>query len=77
MTFLAPVVSENIECNGWERIGNTSLEGVAVANNNIWLINDPWKAHYMDNVKCVENHNKYQQFSPLLFTLPISKQWFE
>jgi len=77
MTFLAPVVSENIQCNGWERIANTSLEGVAVANDNIWLINDPWKTHYMDNVKCVENRNKYQQFSPLLFTLPISKQWFE
>jgi len=77
MKFLAPVINNDNQCKDWELIGNTSLEGVAVANNNIWLINDPWKAHYMENVKCESNRDKYKNLSPLLFSLPISKQWFE
>jgi hypothetical protein len=77
MKFLAPVISSDKRCKNWELIGNSSLEGVAVANGNIWLINDPWKAHYIENVKCESNRHKYERFSPLLFSLPISKQWFE
>lgn len=77
MQFLAPVMSNDDQCKSWELIGNSSLEGVAVADNNIWLINDPWKAHYKENVKCESNRHKYESFSPLLFSLPISKQWFE
>jgi hypothetical protein len=77
LKFLAPVISNDKQCKDWELIGNTSLEGVAVANDNIWLINDPWKAHYMENVKCESNRDKYKNLSPLLFSLPISKQWFE
>ena len=77
MKFLAPVTSTDNQCKNWELIGNTSLEGVAVANDNIWLINDPWKARYTENVKCESNRHKYERFSPLLFSLPISKQWFE
>lgn len=77
MKFLAPVISEDKQCNDWELIGNTSLEGVAVVNNNIWLINDPWKKHYMENVKCASNREKYKRLSPLLFSLPIAKHWFE
>jgi len=77
LKFLAPVISNDKKCKDWELIGNTSLEGVAVAANNIWLINDPWKEHYKENVKCESNRHKYERFSPLLFSLPISKQWFE
>jgi hypothetical protein len=77
MKFLAPVISSDNQCEDWELIGNSSLEGVAVADNNIWLINDPWKAHYTENVKCESNRHKFETFSPLLFSLPISKQWFE
>jgi len=77
MEFLAPVTGEDKQCNDWELIGNTSLEGVAVAKDKIWLINDPWKKHYMDNVKCESNRDKYKRLSPLLFSLPISKDWFE
>ncbi|MEH6385034.1 MAG: hypothetical protein V7780_10540 [Colwellia sp.] len=77
MTFLAPVVSNDEQCKDWELIGNTSLEGVAVADNKIWLINDPWKAHYMENVKCASNRDNYKRLAPLLFSLPINKHWFE
>ena len=77
MEFLAPVKSHDDQCKEWELIGNSSLEGVAVTEDNIWLINDPWKAHYIENVKCESNRHKYERFSPLLFSIPISKQWFE
>ncbi|MFT7430492.1 MAG: hypothetical protein ACI971_000944 [Colwellia sp.] len=77
MNFLAPVSIKNNECSDWEPIDNTSLEGVAVANNNIWLINDPWKAHYIENAKCPSNYDKYKTFSPLLFSLAIDKGWLE
>jgi len=77
MKFFAPVISNNKQCDSWEIIGNTSLEGVAVANDKIWLINDPWKEHYMENIKCASNRDKYKRLSPLLFSLPIDKQWFE
>ncbi len=77
MEFLAPVKSHDGQCKEWELIGNSSLEGVAVTRDKIWLINDPWKAHYIENVKCESNRHKYESFSPLLFSLPISKQWFE
>jgi hypothetical protein len=77
MKFLAPVISKNKQCNDWELIGNTSLEGVAVANDKIWMVNDPWKKHYMDNVKCESNRDKYSKMAPLLFSLPISSSWFE
>lgn len=71
LQFMAPVTDDTKHCNGWELIGNTSLEGVAVAQDKIWLINDPWKKHYTDNVKCQSNRTKYQQFSPLLFSLTL------
>jgi hypothetical protein len=77
MKFLAPTHSKSKQCTNWELIGNTSLEGVAVADDKIWLINDPWKKHYMENVKCESNRDNYKQFSPLLFSLPVSKHWFE
>ncbi len=76
MSFLAPVNSNDKHCNKWEKIGNTSLEGVAVTKEEIWLINDPWTEHYIENVKCEVNREKYQKFGPLLFSLPISQKWF-
>jgi hypothetical protein len=76
MNFLAPVNSNDKHCNKWEEIGNTSLEGVAVSKDKIWLINDPWTEHYRENVKCEDNRDKYQKFAPLLFSLPILDKWF-
>jgi len=76
MTFLAPTDSSDKHCNKWEVIGNTSLEGVAVTNDKIWLINDPWTEHYIENVKCEDNRDKYQKLAPLLFSIPISQKWF-
>jgi hypothetical protein len=76
MTFLAPTDRSDKNCTNWEVIGNTSLEGVAVTNDKIWLINDPWTEHYIKNVKCEGNRDKYQKLAPLLFSLPISEKWF-
>ena len=77
MEFLAPVDSNDVNCSEWELINNTSLEGVAVTQEQIWLINDPWTEHYMDNVKCESNRDKYKQLAPLLFSLPISAHWLQ
>ena len=79
MKFLAPVASNNEQCanSDWEAIKHTSLEGIAVDSKTIWMINDPWTEYYLDNVICDSNRDKYQHLSPLLFSLPISKTWFE
>ena len=79
MKFLAPIGNNNEQCghNDWEVIKHTSLEGIAVDNETIWMINDPWTEFYLDNVICESNRDKYQHLSPLLFSFPISKNWFE
>jgi hypothetical protein len=79
MKFLAPVDTKNKQCgnSGWELIKHTSLEGIAIDNQTIWMINDPWTEYYLDNVICESNRDKYQRLSPLLFSLPISKILFE
>jgi hypothetical protein len=86
MSFLAPIKEGSEQCignidnkndsvQGWELIRNTSLEGVAIDNDRIWLINDPWKAHYLDNVKCLSNQDNYKRMTPLIFSLPIADGW--
>ncbi|NQZ23564.1 MAG: hypothetical protein HRT53_16110 [Colwellia sp.] len=77
LKFLAPIAGEGCHNSNFESIIYTSLEGVAVDGDKVWLINDPWPKHYIDNVKCAANRKKYKNLSPLIFSLPISKQWFE
>ena len=77
MQFLAPTERINDKCAEWEVMDNASIEGVAVANDILWMINDPWKSHYMDNVVCETNRAKYERMAPLLFSVPIDASWFE
>lgn len=77
MAFFAELQSNSEGCENFEAMDNTSIEGVAVVNNTLWLINDPWKAVYLNNVKCVQNRQHYQMFAPLLFSLPIQAKWFD
>lgn len=75
LVFEAPAQSE--QCPAWQVMHNSSIEGIAVAGDNIWMVNDPWKQNYLKNVKCQANSTNYQRMAPLLFKLPIEKSWFE
>ncbi len=77
MDFFAEVQTNSEGCENYEAMDNTSIEGVAVINNTLWLVNDPWKAVYLNNVQCLQNRAHYQMFAPLLFSLPIQKKWFD
>jgi hypothetical protein len=74
--FFAEIQISTKGCENYEAMDNTSIEGVAVVENTLWLINDPWKAVYLNNVQCAQNRAHYQMFAPLLFSLPIQKKWF-
>lgn len=71
--FFAPT---SPECGEWELMDNASLEGVAVTSQQLFVINDPWKRHYTDNIRCEVNRVKYEKMAPLLFSMPIEPQWF-
>lgn len=76
LDFAAPVKA-GTHCPHWEFMNNTSIEGLAVVKQTLWLINDPWKNVYMHNVQCEQNRANYQMMAPLLFKLPIQAKWFE
>ncbi|MGB0937851.1 MAG: hypothetical protein ACPGTQ_10360 [Colwellia sp.] len=75
LKFLAPTGVKDGSCNAWDDLNNTSLEGVAVDGNLIWLVNDPWKKHYKANILCESNADKFKSYSPLIFSLPIDTNW--
>ena len=76
LRFLAPTLTGEIqECESFEVMDNSSLEGVAIAGDTIWLINDPWKQNYLKNVQCPSNQARYSAMAPLLFSLPIQREW--
>jgi len=77
MEFLAEIQTNSQGCENYEVMENASIEGVAVIDNNLWLINDPWKAVYLNNVKCAQNRKHYEMFAPLLFSVPIQSEWFD
>ena len=74
--FFAEIQTNSAGCENYEAMDNASIEGVAVVKATLWLINDPWKAVYLKNVKCEQNRQHYQMFAPLIFKLPIEEKWF-
>lgn len=77
MEFFAEIQTSSEGCENYEAMNNASIEGVAVVDNTLWLINDPWKAVYLNNVKCEQNRKHYEMFAPLLFSTPIQAKWFD
>lgn len=65
------------ECADWEPIEYTAIEGIAVKDNSLWMVNDPWKMNYPKNIRCEANRQHYQNMSPLLFKLPLNPVWFQ
>jgi hypothetical protein len=75
LSFLSNNIDES--CSATYEMDNASLEGVAVDGDIVYLINDPWKRNYLNNVNCEPEREKYERMSPLLFSLSIKAQWFE
>lgn len=63
-------------CPVYERVVQTALEGVAVHGQTLYLVNDPWKQHYPDNVQCEVNARHFLKMAPLLFQQPLDPRWF-
>lgn len=63
-------------CPAFENMIQTAIEGVAVAGDIVYLVNDPWKKHYPDNINCPANADNFNKFAPLLFKLFIDPRWF-
>lgn len=55
---------------------NASIEGLAIIDSTLWLINDPWKKNYLKNITCEQQSAYYEASAPLLFSLPLNAQWF-
>ena len=77
MDFYAQLTSTTDNCQDYEKMANASIEGVAVIDQTVWMVNDPWKEVYPKNIICLQNKSNYENFSPLLFSLPIQTSWFE
>ena len=63
-------------CPAYDKLVQTALEAVTVADGMVYLINDPWKQHYADNIQCGTHADKFKRMSPLLFKMPVDPRWF-
>ena len=75
MAYYASTPADS-NCPAYEFMVQTAIEGVAVHGDTVYLVNDAWKKHYPDNIRCQANAANFQQFSPLLFSLPVNPLWF-
>ncbi len=64
-------------CAATEVMDNASIEGLAVMDDTLWMVNDPWKVNYMKNLQCQANESRYKGMAPLLFSMPLNDRWFE
>ncbi|MCW8092673.1 hypothetical protein [Alteromonas sp. ASW11-130] len=74
--FTAPNENAGDACKDTDVMDNASIEGIAIMDNQLWMINDPWKKNYMKNVKCPAIEANYKANAPLLFSIPINSNWF-
>ncbi|WP_041714133.1 hypothetical protein [Paraglaciecola sp. T6c] len=74
--FYAPVAQPDEKCPPWEPMDNGSIEGLAIIDETLWMVNDPWKKVYLNNISCDQNSAKFEKMAPLLFSLPIQDAWF-
>lgn len=63
-------------CPVYEKMVQTALEGVAVHQGKVYLVNDPWKQHYPDNIQCDVNAAHFNNMAPLLFEMTVDPRWF-
>ena len=63
-------------CPAYDKLVQTALEAVTIHNGTVYLINDPWKQHYADNIQCGTHTDKFKRMSPLLFKMPVDPRWY-
>ncbi|GGW91904.1 hypothetical protein [Alteromonas halophila] len=77
MQFTAPTDGASADCSeSHEVMDNASIEGVAIIDSTLWLINDPWKKNYLKNVQCEALRPHYEAMAPLIFSVPLQDEWF-
>ncbi|MFB0912091.1 MAG: hypothetical protein QMA97_02750 [Glaciecola sp.] len=64
-------------CEKAHLMNNASIEGVAVVDDHVWMVNDPWKVNYLKNIVCPADKDRYQKMAPLLFKIKIDDAWFD
>lgn len=77
MQFSADVGVAGEACETPEIMDNASIEGLAVIEDTLWLVNDPWKKNYLKNIKCPSLASHYKAMAPLLFSTPLDATWFQ
>lgn len=75
MSYYAPTGSAS-DCPAYEKMVQTAVEGVAVYQDSLYLVNDAWKKHYPDNIQCAANAANFHKFAPLLFRVTVDPIWF-
>lgn len=63
-------------CPVYERVVQTALEGITVHGDQIYLVNDPWKQRYPDNIQCEVNAAHFLKMASMLFKMPVDPRWF-
>lgn len=70
LTFHAEI-KDGEGCPAFELMDNYSMEGMAVADDTLWLVNDPWKHNYLKNLQCPANKANYEKMAPLLTSIKL------
>lgn len=78
LRFMAPTQLGHqpsaMDCPSSTLMDNASLEGVAVANGSVYLVNDPWKRNYWKNIQCESTRSAYaEHMNGLLFTTTVAE----
>lgn len=74
LSFAAQVTdAESSGCPSFEPMNNYSMEGMAVAGDTVWIVNDPWKHNYMKNLQCPSNKDNYEKMAPLLTSIKLDQ----
>jgi hypothetical protein len=64
-------------CETAHLMNNASIEGLAIVEDHVWMVNDPWKVNYLKNIVCPADKYRYQKMAPLLFKMKIDDAWFD
>lgn len=75
MAYYAPTPADS-NCPAYEFMVQTAMEGVTVHQDTLYLVNDAWKKHYPDNIRCPANAEHFNKFAPLQFKLLVNPLWF-
>lgn len=76
LSFSVSADPSGAQCPEWEKLDNTSLEGVLVVGEQVLLVNDPWKRNYHKNIQCPLNQQYFENYVPILFSLDVDQAWF-